>query len=135
MNILYLTNDEQKLFQKLSEALKEGWKVEEEKMNSYESDAVLEMRQQMVHPEHRKLPALAALSKQLEKGNLEKVTFPKLPDDVYKEFFFTIGARGIHPLIDGLLHSAKTDDDMIALGDLTTMRHQLLLINSQTPVL
>ncbi|MBI1812354.1 hypothetical protein HY285_04440 [Candidatus Peregrinibacteria bacterium] len=132
-HVLYLTKDEQKLFGKLPDSLREGWEVKEETYTRYESDAVLAMRMQMVRKEHAKNPMINDLYAKLQGGaSLETMQIPSLPDQMVQEFFFTIGARGAKMFIDALMHSLTKDEDIQALADLTETRHQLLLINDRS---
>ena len=54
----------------------------------------------------------------------------QLPPEIQKELYFTIGARGVNVLMQGLLKLIRNDDDLEALATLSTVRHKLLEMNA-----
>lgn len=126
---LYLTADERKLFDGLSEALKDGWKVEKEMQNSYESEKVLSMRARMAA---RESADVSHFFKKWDEAKGAANGLPKLSNEQMLEFFFTLGATGISVFIDALLREMKTDDDIQGVAHLSFLRHRLLAINAAT---
>ena len=126
---LYLTKGEQKIFGSLSRDLQEGWKVEEETEESYESLRQIAMRYQMAdlssYPEVEKIAEAMKAGKDLSSFSLDD-----LPQESLKELFFVMGARGVNSLIQTLIHELKNYADVEALSALSTVRHELLSINA-----
>jgi hypothetical protein len=126
---LFLTADEQKIFSGFSDALRDGWIIEPETSEVYESPEELAMRADISplkrHPEVKK--ALSALQKGTD---LEKIPFPTLSERDFAEFFFCIGARGTSAFLSALLQNAKTDEDLRAVASFSYVRHKLLESNA-----
>ncbi|MFH1444638.1 MAG: hypothetical protein ABIG34_04620 [Candidatus Peregrinibacteria bacterium] len=131
MNTLYLTTEEQKMFQALSDELKEGWTVEKEQSTAYETREELEMRQKM--SSFDEFPQVASLAKQVTEGSpLEKLSLQDVPQEVLPELCFVIGATGLSVLITSLLKEIQSDEDVEGLMGLSLLRHEMLLSNSAT---
>ncbi len=131
-NTLYLTAAEQKIYDNLSDKLKEGWTMEQETAANahFESDEVLRMRREMsTLSDH---PALKAFIEEFQNNPSKTPQLPVLSDEIMGEFFFVIGASGMTPFIGSLLSTAANDDDIKGIASLSEMRHQLLLINAST---
>lgn len=134
MNTLILTADERKIFDTLPATLKEGWMVEEETGNAYETHEELSMRQRMASFED--FPQLQALAQQVT-GNrpLAEISLQEVPPEILPEFCFTIGARGLSALIALALRQAKDDEDIEGLAGFTSLRHEMLIANtSASPI-
>lgn len=129
-NVLFFSGEERTRFDALSEDLRDGWKVEEEKqLQHMESPREIAMRQNMAT--FQEFPAIRLIVDRIQqKGGIENFSFGDLPDAFFSEFCFTIGARGITVLIAALLPEAKTDEDLRGLHALSIMRHELLAVNA-----
>ncbi len=126
--ILYLTTEEKKTFDDLSAALKEGWTVEAESTKGFETDEQLWMRYQM--SSLAKNPKAQALVDGMLAGKKpEQVSLSDFSEKDLQELLFTIGARGVTFLILAMLDGIGSDDDLMKLSQLTTIRHELLAIN------
>lgn len=131
MNTLYLTGEERKLFEALSDPLKEGWTVEEERSTAYETAEELAMRQKMAS--FAEFPQVAALAKQVEAGSaLSALSLHDVPQEVLPELCFTIGAKGLSVLMASLLKEIQGDEDVEGLMGLSLLRHEMLLSNAVT---
>ena len=129
MPTLYLTKDEQKAFEKLSAKLKEGWTVEGEAQTAYETPEELYIRANMA--DFSKFPQVQALVDAFQKGTPpEKLSMENMPEDVFPELCFTVGARGMTAFVRALLGDIKTDEDIQQLQSLAFLRHELLETNS-----
>ena len=128
-NTLYLTADEQKLFDALSEELKEGWELVDEVQDSYESPKVIAMRAGMasfdVYPE------LEDLAKKVQEGeDISKLSILNIPEQALGEFAFTIGAKGLSAFIEHLSKEIQSNEDILGLAVLTLLRHEILETNA-----
>lgn len=129
---LYLTLQEQKQLDVFPAQVRTGWQVHTEESDAYETPRQLQMRAFMsdftAHPE------LAALADKLIKDpkavSLEE--FEVLKPELQEELYFIMGARGVRTIIAGMLTEEPTDETMYALSVLTTIRHKLLELNSQS---
>ncbi len=131
MNTLFLTTEEQKVFQALPDKLREGWTVEVERSTVYETNEELAMRQKMSSFEE--FPQVASLAKQVAEGNaLEKLSLNDVPQEVLPELCFCIGATGLSVLMSKLLGEIQSDEDLEGLMGLSLLRHEMLLSNSAT---
>jgi hypothetical protein len=128
-NILYLTADEKKVFDRLSERLREGWVVEEETGTAYEDATVLKIRAGMARFESQ--PELHAFVKSaMDSGKVDPSTITTLHPSVLPELFFTIGAHGVTLLMATMLGQMQTDEDILALAGLSSIRHDILATNA-----
>ncbi len=129
MNKLYLTADERKLFDVLSEELKEGWEVEEEVQDSYESPKVLAMRASMASFDM--YPELEDLAKRIQTGeDVSNISLADVSEQVLGEFAFTIGAKGLSAFIEQLAKEIQSNEDILGLAGLTLLRHEILDTNA-----
>lgn len=125
---LYLTTEEKKLFDALSPSLQEGWTVEQEDLDCYESDKQIQMRYRLA--DFSAYPEVAHMVESVVNGeDPATLSLDALPDTVQKELYFTMGARGVNALIRILISAISTDDDIAALAALSAARHELLTIN------
>jgi hypothetical protein len=126
---LYLRPEERKIFEKLPEPLRDGWVVREETLQSFESPRQIQMRLHLA--DFRGEPALEKVTQCFRKGgDLSKLSLAALPTDAQSELYFAIGARGVTILVEGLLRKIRSDDDLLALSLLTSVRHKLLELNA-----
>ena len=129
MTTLYLTAQEKSLFDGLPDSIKQGWTVEAEKSDAYETPEVLRMRMQMV--DLGKYPSALGILERLKNGeDLRNINLEGLSPDVLRELAFTIGAKGMAVLISRLLKSARTDKDIEGLAGMSLIRHEILEVNS-----
>ncbi|OIO55353.1 hypothetical protein AUJ46_01520 [Candidatus Peregrinibacteria bacterium CG1_02_54_53] len=129
MNTLFLTTEEQKVFQALPDKLREGWTMEVERLTAYETVEELAMRQKMASFDE--FPQIALLAKQVSEGSaLEKLSLHDVPQEVLPELCFTIGATGLTVLMAKLLSVMQNDEDLEGLMGLSLLRHEMLLSNA-----
>lgn len=122
---LALTAEEKKLFEKLPASLREGWEIKEETLTSYESDEDLRMRASIAaFDEH---PAVQKLLKDVQGGEaINRISLDAIPQNVFEELMFTMGARGMDRFIRALLSQCKKDEDLQGVAGLSALRHALL---------
>jgi hypothetical protein len=126
---LHLTTAEQATWQQLPPDVQRLATVQPETSTAYETPAELDMRAAMAsfahHPEcERLLQALRAGDKP------ETLAWQDLPQQVWGELLFTIGATGVSALIRETLPHVRAEEEVTALVGLTVIRHQLLLTNA-----
>lgn len=125
MATLTLTANEKRLLSKLPESLREGWEVKDETLTSYESDEDLRIRTSIATFDDH--PAVKKLLQAVEKGEaIDRLSLDAIPQSVFEELMFTIGARGIDGFIRALLSQSKSDEDLQGVAGLCTIRHALL---------
>jgi hypothetical protein len=126
---IYLTKDEQTVFDSLSEEVKTGWTVEEETLTCYETLRQIHMRISLADFRHH--PEVKNILEKIKNGmSPEKISLDSIDAQVQKELFFTIGARGVAAFIATLLPEIKDDEDVEALATFSSIRHELLSINA-----
>lgn len=125
---LFLTAAEQFMFGKLASSLRDGWDVQTEPLDCFESPRQIKMRYFLadftLHPE------MKVLAEKIEKQDLGGFTAADLPEGIESEVLFVLGARGVNALIESLLPSVAKDEEVEALATLSAVRHKLLEINS-----
>lgn len=126
---LFLTDAERASFDSLPSAIKEGWDVQAETNESYESLRQIQMRYSLsdfsFHPEIKSFVDAIA-----DGGEPNLDVLDSLSPEVEKEIFFVLGARGVKSLIEALLGEVENDEDVELLASLSAIRHELLSINS-----
>jgi len=132
VDTLRLTDSEQKIFDKLSASLREGWKVEREDGTVYETAEELAVRAAMarfdLHPELQKFV------EGIRNGNFDQEIPSDLSEDALQELCFTIGAAGVTALMAILLPRIQTDDDITALASFSQIRRDILKTNEDVRV-
>ena len=130
MASLLLTPVEKKLFDALSEDVKEGWEVVEETGTAYETPRQLQMRYHIAS--FRRVDAVKKLVEKIHAGEkVDTLSLDGIPDDLLPELYYTIGAHGLQFLMEQLLQNISTDDDLQTLSGLSTLRHELLATNAE----
>ena len=133
---LYLTADEKKKFEKLSDGLREGWKVQNEKLTTDDSLEDLRLRATFLQI---RTPALKEFQQRCAEADSEQA-FEKLVDkldlssvsnDEIFELLFVVGPVGMTAMVDDLLDKVASDADIQTLAAFTMQRH--VLIKSHSP--
>ncbi len=135
-NVLTLTPDEKKIFDALSDALKDGWKTEVETLKSYERPDELLMRYEMASFSNPACKALADAAMTAKSADdIEKIAsgfdITKLSESEMAELFFTLGTKWMSGVIRYLLSKAESDSDIEGIAHLSTVRNMLLTSNSE----
>ncbi len=130
MQDLLLTAGERKIFDALSDSLKEGWTVRSEKIETFESPEELYMRYKIAHFTDLVCVTLAKRAEGISSmAEFEKIasTFDvsSLPHEQLAELFFVLGTRVISAMIQCLLSRATTDEDLEGIAVLTNIRRML----------
>jgi len=132
---LYLWSDEKKLFDALSDELKDGWKVEGETLKEDEREEELAMRRSMFRcgdAACQQLVKAATSAKSAE--DFERIVsdfdFSSLSQEQSAEIFFTLGTGVLSSLIEGALQLTESDEDLEGTAGLTEIRHMLLEANA-----
>lgn len=131
MNTLYLTAEEQRLFDALSSDMREGWQTQMEDERYADSADKQMIRLSLVRLHD---PRLLKLKKQAEQaGSIEEVAtliqsmnLKDVDEDDLAELFFALGPAALSRLIVDLLAAAKSDSDVEGVTALTIIRHSIL---------
>jgi len=130
MNTIYLTGQEKRIFSQLSDVLREGWDIEEEKGQFQDSEEKLSMRMALLRLHDPKLLEMqkraVGLSSEKLAELLAKTSLKGVEDDDLAELTFAIGPSILSKLIAGLLLQAKTDAELEDISALALIRHSLL---------
>jgi len=130
MNTIYLTGQEKRIFSQLSDVLREGWDIEEEKGQFQDSEEKLSMRMALLRLHDPKLLEMqkraVGLSSEKLAELLAKTNLKGVEDDDLAELTFAIGPSILSKLIAGLLLQAKTDAELEEISALALIRHSLL---------
>ncbi len=126
---LFLTDAERATFDALPSSLRDGWDVQSESQETYESIRQTQIRYSLAdfsfHPEINSF--VEAI---VNGGEPDLDILDSLSPEVEKEIFFVMGARGVKSLIETLLPEIADDEDVELLASLTVIRHELLSINA-----
>ena len=135
-NTLKLRPNEKAIFDKLSDELKDGWQIEDEKLEAEETIEELKMRHDMFRGSETCTKILDAMSGVKDEEALKKAAsemdFSSLAQEDAAELFFTLGTAAISAIIFGALEDADSDDDLEGIASLTEIRHMLFESNSST---
>jgi hypothetical protein len=131
---LYLRPEEKQIFDALDDDIKDGWKVEDETIEYSERPEELKMRSLMFKSDDENL--IQSLEKARSAKTAEEVQgvfeeLKSLPQSIALEAFFTLGVSGLASFISSVLGSAKTDDDLQGVSELSMVRHALLESNTE----
>lgn len=136
--VLHLRAEEKTLFDGLPDGLKDGWKVEEEKLENDERPEELDMRYRIARFDNPVVKdAVDSARKAKTPEEFEKTAssldISEFPPDLVAEFFFTIGTKLTGAIISYFLSQAKSDEDIEGIAGLTEIRHMLLEANASVP--
>ena len=127
--VVYLTAEERAAFDALPADIREGWDVQEETLDCYESYAQLQMRYNLA--DFDMYPDMKNWAEKIQNGEgIDGFSVDHIDPVAQNELFFVMGARGMKTLIDTVLGDISDDEDVRALSELSTVRHKLLEINS-----
>ena len=131
MATLYLTPTEQKLFEKLSPELREGWEVEAEKLVFEDTPQKRRIRLSIMRVNDPWMKALtdrvASVNSEQELASLiEGIDLKGISSDDLTEIFFGLGPDALSWPIGAQLVEAASDQDVEAASALSTIRHYLL---------
>jgi len=126
---LFLTDKEQSYLQNIPSSLRDGWDLQTETLDAYESMRQIKIRYSLsdfsFHPEIKTF-----VEGIMENGEPDMAVLDSLTPEVEKEIFFVLGAVGVKSLIATLLTEISDDADMELLASLSVIRHELLSINA-----
>jgi hypothetical protein len=130
---LYLTRDEETLLKKTSAPVA-SWTIEEEKGTAYEKPDEIALRQKMLEDvDHfRQVHSVLSLAKNKHEMIEALRTMRELPQDVFLEMVFALGATFLRGFIESLLTSIHSKDDMESLAIISQLRHSLLEANLES---
>ena len=131
MTTLYLTGDEQKLFDALSDTLKNGWKTEKETLTYEDSDEERKVRLQLMRfssPEMTQLKARlrSAGSAEEVRDAIKSLDPTKIDEHEWLEVLYGVGPEIISLIISTMLQAAKTDEELELAVAFTGVRHEIL---------
>lgn len=138
-NPMYLTKDEKKMFEKVPEALRKGWTVEEEKMVFEDSPTKVSIRMRNMTI---KDPVLLALKEKASSTKapeevakiLGTVDLSKISQDDLAELYFAMGPVPLTTIIGNSFKGLTTVEAVAGLASVATIRHGLLLSLIVPPV-
>ncbi len=128
---LYLTTAEQKLFDALSEQVKEGWMVEKESNDFQDAPAKRRMRLSLMHLHDFRLLAFVERAKATDSPEaLAKLVLGQdlsgVSDNDIAELCFALGPSPLGRIIESLVSIATNDDNLTDIQAITVIRHSLL---------
>ena len=131
MNTLYLTADEIKLFDALSDDLKEGWETEEETIVYEDTEEQRNLRldfMEISDPVAKDIQekAKGAKSPQDAGAVLEGYDMGNLAEDDMWEVFFALGPDVLTSMIEKFFAEVKDDKGVENISTLSIVRHELL---------
>ena len=131
-NILHLTAAERQLFDALSDGLKEGWVLEEERLTYADDPRHRTMRMQLMHLHDPKMQEFLEQAK-AKAGDDQSLAalimgtdLSDVSDGDLAELFFVLGPGPLAVLISSLLKEVSTDEHIDDIASLTLIRHTLL---------
>ena len=128
---LHLTTDEQKLFAKLPEKLKEGWEVKTEKLKSTDTPERRDIRMQITHFHSPSLKEMATKAKKVNSKEsfaefLADFDLNTIDDKELTSVFFILGPDVISTLISLAVRTVDTDEGLTMIAALARLRHIIL---------
>jgi len=131
MKNVYLTSAEQEVFNRLSEAVKDGWEVVQEELTYADTREKQIMRLSLVRLHD---PSLLSLrNKALKMGSISEVVsliqamdLSLIDEDDLAELSFALGPIMMSHLITLLLVKVTSDTEMEGVTALTVIRHAIL---------
>ena len=134
MNTLFLTAEEQKVFEALPAKLREGWKVEGVALVS-ERPEELTVRQGMASFDQPELRAVCTRLAEAKEGASYEQAMHSLDADAFTreqlaEIFFVLGVDALSHFIAYVLAQMKTDEDMELVSALAQIRSMLSEVNA-----
>ena len=131
MNTLYLTADEKKLYDALSDDLKEGWETEEETITFEDTDELRQLRIDLMEvssPVTKDIQEKAQGKKTMQEAAeaLKDYDLTNLSEDDMWEVFFALGPDTVTSMIEKLFVDVKEDKDVENISTFSIVRHELL---------
>lgn len=131
MTPLYLTAGEKKMFDGLSEELKDGWKVENETGKFKDTSEKAGIRLHLLRLEDPTIQAFIEEAK--GKKSVDELAQLVLETDLSEvserelaKLFFAMGPEPLNRIVQAMLSKAKTDDDIQEISAITIIRYTLL---------
>ncbi len=129
--LLYLTDAEKKAFSSLSEALREGWKTEDETLTYTDTQKNREMRFMITRFHDPKLLAVRDKFKTVKSDEeflalMKSIDLGAISEADLGQITFALGPDAIGALILSTLRSADSDADLLMASNFSALRHELL---------
>lgn len=129
--VLYLTAEERALYDKLSESLHEGWRVEAEMQAFSDSPEKRQARADIIRIHDPRLKAFrdAAMQTKTEgelSALMDSTDVSAMNDDDLTSLFFVLGPDALSAMITTFLSQAKDDAAIETASALSMLRHSLL---------
>ena len=129
-DVLFLTAAEQEIFLKLSDALREGWVVEQATPVPQDDPARRAIRLQMLHLKDPALQAFVRRAQACTAANelaehLATLKLSTLVDADMAELLFALGPQTLTAFIGSLLSSVTNDEQLQDIEALTVIRETL----------
>lgn len=123
MNSLYLTQAEQELFSALPESLRDGWKVEREKIDYVDSQEKQRVRCKFMKLSSglHTVPPIASQS--AFEDWVSSLDLARLTDDDLREIFYALGPISIGRILERTIPLIQTDSDIEGVAAIALLRH------------
>jgi len=140
MTTLFLTAEEQKLFEALPGSLKEGWQAKEETRQFTDSQQKASIRLHLLRLEDPKMLQFVEEAKSKESVDdvaalINDTDLSGVSERELAKLFFALGPAPLGQIISSMLPEAKTDKDLEEIVAITTIRHFLLSSLTHTAAL
>ncbi len=126
---LYLTAEEEAVFRALSEELRDGWQVERENLKFKDTDQQRQTRYSLTRFTD---PRLTNMSSQLNATSTPETILETLgmmdismQNDDFLSLLFALGPDVISSFISYMLSDNPTDETLVTISGLSSMRHML----------
>lgn len=134
MNTLYLTADEEELFDALPDTLKEGWKTEKQEIEYVENPEELYLRYKIARFTDPMLEAFVLAVREAKNvGDFEKaassVDVSAYSQEQLAELFFVLGVGVMSAMVVYVLKNAANDEDLEGIATMTDIRRMLMESN------
>lgn len=131
LTTLFLTAEEQAIYNALPATLQEGWSIEAETQQYKDTQQKRVLRFRLYRAYDPRLRVLmqsfeTASSDEELKNILTNASLKDVSDTALAELFFTMGPGPISAFIVAMLKGAKKDEDIERIASLSIIRHALL---------
>lgn len=139
-HILYFTPEEQEAFAAHSDELKEGWEIEQETSTFADTPEKMNVRLHLLHIDDPMMHVFVETAEQAKSvDELASLILDTNLSDVSErdlaKIFFAMGPEPLRRIVPALIAAAKTDEDIQAIADITTVRHMVLSSLTHTAAL
>ena len=129
--VLHLRPDEKEKFDALSDELKDGWKVEEEKLMHDDTPKKRSMRILLLRIRDQKLQSFVEEAKKENDASklaslVHDTDLSDVNDADIAELFFALGPEALSKIIMAMIGDIGSDEDIEGVAAITIIRNSLL---------